>query len=192
MPELIIGTYLVSSAQVKLSRRTVSVMSVLGGPDPPAVADPNMGGDANVPPGAPAQTPGYLRTSWRTMRKVDSDAWRAVSRNAPFRSVRWFIIVGLVIWRWAAGDPSNAVGWWPVLFLAVVLVLPDTVGINLAGSGIQLRDVAEKAEEAQAAVVRLELSLKAGEGQGEAAAEAATAEAEPPAPAGEAAAEFLS
>jgi hypothetical protein len=125
------------------------------------------------------------------MRKVDSDVWGAISRNAPFRCVRWCIIVGLVIWRWAAGDPSTAVGWWPILFLAVVLVLPDTVGINLAGSGIQLRDVAEKAEEAQARVVKLELSLKAGEGQGEAAAEAAAAEAEPPTPVSEAAAEFL-
>jgi hypothetical protein len=167
-------------------------MSVFGGPDPLPVADPNMGGDANVPPSVPAQAPGYMRTSWRMMRKIDSDAWRAVSLNAPFRCVRWCIVVGLVIWRWAAGDPTSTVGWWPVLFLAIVLVLPDAVGINLAGSGIQLRDVAQKAAEAQAGVLRLELSLKAEEGRGQAAAEAASAGAEPPVPAGEAAAEFLS
>jgi hypothetical protein len=126
------------------------------------------------------------------LRKIDSDAWGALRRNAPFRCVRWCIIAALVIWRWAAGDPSTAAGWWPILFLAVVLVLPETAGINLAGSGIQLRDVAEKAEEAHAAVVRLELSIKAGEGKGEAARQAATAAAEPPAPAGQAASEFLS
>ncbi len=131
------------------------------------------------------------------MCKIDSDAWQTISRNAPFRFVRWCIILGLVIWRWAAGAPSGATGWWPVLFLAVVLVLPDAVGFSLAGSGIQLRDVVEKAatdaETAKAIAVAFKSLIDAGEGKGEAAADTAKAEAasEPPAAADDLRGEFL-
>jgi hypothetical protein len=128
----------------------------------------------------------YLRTTWRTMRATDSDGWRVISQNPPFRLARWFIVLGLVIWRWAAGTPSTAAGWWPVLFLSVVLLLPDTSGILVAGSGIQFRDaVREVKDTAQ--------KLKAGEGQGQAAADVAKAEeaAEPPTPAAALETDFL-
>jgi hypothetical protein len=155
-------------------------MSLLGGPDP----------GWNGVSRSPRESPGYLRTTWRTMYAVDADAWRGIAENAPFRFVRWCAILGLVIWRWAAGAPPSAAGWWPVLFLAVVLLLPDASGISLAGSSIQLRrQVRQVAYE----VRNIDLSQRAAGAVVQVAAAVTEAEqsTDPPVSLADATAEFL-
>jgi hypothetical protein len=140
---------------------TVTAMSLLGPPDPP------FRHYAHRSRTWPQRH--YFRTSWRTMQMADSDAWRVIGQNPPFRFVRWCVVLGLVIWRWTSGSPPTAAGWWPVLFLSVVLLLPDTSGILVAGSGIQFRDAVKEVKDTAE-------KIRAGEGQGQAAADVARAE----------------
>jgi hypothetical protein len=109
---------------------------LMGGPDPP------------WPPAAPAEPRHWLRTTWRVAQAADAAGWRQLAKSTPLRLIRWLAIGGLVIWRWADGTPSSTAQWWPVLLLAVVLILPDMKGFSLFGSGFELaREAAEEARQ---------------------------------------------
>ncbi len=139
---------------------------------------------------------GKLVTTWRTVQKLDADAWRKLRDEAPFRFIRYLGALGVIIGAWdALGTPHSATTWLPVLVIVVLLLLPDASSIAFAGfawQARQARDEAIKASDAaRETASRLELTVNVGTQAGEAAGESAQARSAAAQPAGEALSEFL-
>ena len=137
-----------------------------------------------------------LVTAWRTVQKLDADAWRKLRDDAPFRFIRYLGAIGVVIGAWKImGTPHSATAWLPALAIVLLLLLPDASSIALGGFTWQARQAADQAQEAsddaRQAVGKLELTLKLGTQTGEAAAESAQARSAPAQPAEQALSEFL-
>ena len=139
---------------------------------------------------------GKLVTTWRTVEKLDADAWRSLRDEAPLRFIRYLGALGVVIGAWAVlGTPHSATAWLPVLVIVVLLLLPDASSVAFAGFAWQARQARDEAVKASAAAQetasRLELTVNVGAQAGEAASESAQARATPARPAAEALREFL-
>src|SRR6266496_20386 len=142
------------------------------------------------------QDVGKLVTTWRTVQKLDADAWRRLRDDAPFRFVRYLGALGVVIGAWAVlGTPHSATAWLPILVIVLLLLLPDASSIAFAGFAWQARQAADEAikasESARETASKLELTANVGTQAGEAAGESAQARSAAAQPAGEALSEFL-
>ena len=147
----------------------------------------NAGNDADA---------GKLVTTWRTVQKLDADAWRKLRDDAPFRFIRYLGALGVVIGAWAVlGTPHSATAWLPILVIVLLLLLPDASSIAFAGFAWQARQAADEAikasEAARETASKLELTVNVGTQAGEAAGESAQARSAPARPAGEALRGFL-
>jgi hypothetical protein len=139
---------------------------------------------------------GKLVTTWRTVQKLDADAWRKLRDDAPFRFIRWLGALGLLVGAWdALGTPSSAAAWLPVLGIIALLLLPDASSIAFGGFTYQARQAADQAikasESATETVGKLELTLNVGTRTGEAVSESAQARDVPGQPAVKALSEFI-
>jgi cytochrome c-type biogenesis protein CcmH/NrfG len=87
----------------------------------------------------------YLVTTWRTVQKLDSDVWRRLRDDAPFRFARWLAAVTTVAADWHLnGNPKSAVAWLPVLAVVMLLLLPDASSIALGGFSWQTRHAVDQ------------------------------------------------
>lgn len=126
-----------------------------------------------------------LVATWRTVQKLDADAWRKLRDDAPYRFTRWLCAVGIVIGAWdVLGTPERISAWLPVAGLVLLLLLPDASSIAFAGIRFQARQAADLA--AQEAIGKIELQVTVARETGVAAADSALAESAPPEPAGRA------
>ena len=146
-------------------------------------------------PGNDSHT-GHVVTTWRTVQKLDADAWRRLRDDAPLRFVRWLGTLGVVIGTWAhMGGARSATSWLPVLAIVALLLLPDASSIAFGGFTWQARQAADQAiqasETARETVSKLELTLNVGAVTGEVAVESAQARTAPAQRADEALGEFL-
>lgn len=154
-----------------------------------------MAANSSGNPGSGADA-GKLVTTWRTVQKLDADAWRKLRDDAPLRFVRYLGALGVVVGAWdVMGTPHSATAWLPVLVVVLLLLLPDASSIAFAGFAWQARQAADEAikasETARETASRLELTVNVGAQTGEAAGESAQARSAPAQPAGEALREFL-
>ena len=63
-------------------------------------------------------------------RKADEPNWlERAAHSGTGQAIRWGGVLGLVLWRWAAGVPSGFPGWLPILIIAVLLLLPDAESV---------------------------------------------------------------
>jgi hypothetical protein len=132
-----------------------------------------------------------LVTTWRTVQKLDADAWRKLRDDAPFRFIRWLGALGVVIGTWyLQGTPHDATAWLPTLAIVALLLLPDASSIAFGGFSWQVRQAADQAAQAaqasQAAsetANRVALTFNVGAAAGEVAVESAQARAAPQEPA---------
>jgi hypothetical protein len=146
-------------------------------------------------PGSGADA-GKLVTTWRTVQKLDADAWRKLRDDAPLRFTRWLgaLVVISVAWD-VLGIPHRATAWLPVLAIVVLLLLPDASSIAFGGFTYQARQAADQAIKAsdtvREAAGKFELTLKVATQTGEVVGESAQARSAPTQPADEALSEFL-
>ncbi|SRR5258708_23232125 len=135
---------------------------------------------------------GKLITTWRTVQKLDADAWRNLRDDAPLRVTRWLLALATVGASWdVLGIPEKATAWLPVLGIVVLLLLPDASAITFGGFTYQSRMAAAEAKEAAETVREVKLTIEVAREVGEAAVVSARARSGPGAPAAEALREFL-
>jgi hypothetical protein len=118
-----------------------------------------------------AANPGTPRRAWRAVRGVITAAgmklahtdaqWRQSRDLAPLPLYRWLIVVGLLIWRWAAGIPSSINGWLGVLVISVVMILPDAASIAFGGLQIEMRQAKEQVADLKQQVSQLQIQQAA-------------------------------
>jgi hypothetical protein len=65
--------------------------------------------------------------------------WQRAVRSGTGQAIRWLTVLGLVLWRWAAGAPSGFSGWLPVVIIAVLLLLPDADSVAFGGVKLEMR-----------------------------------------------------
>jgi hypothetical protein len=124
----------------------------LGGPDPGttdllrAVTSPS-GGDDMVPDMSGDESQPAARNWWQ----------RAV-RSGYGQAARWLAVLGLVLWRWAAGAPTTFTGWLPVLIVAVVLLLPDAESVDFGGIRLEMRRTREEIVGLRQQVTQLQIT----------------------------------
>jgi hypothetical protein len=141
------------------------------------------GGDAGA---------GKLVTTWRTVQKLDADAWRKLRDDAPFRLVRWLAAIGVILGTWdASGNPQSAVAWLPALGVVFLLLLPDADSFGFGGITWKARREADRAEDARKQVEQVVRSVNVGTRAGETAGDTVQARSASAAPAGQALSEFL-
>ena len=66
-----------------------------------------MAANSSGNPGSGADA-GKLVTTWRTVQKLDADAWRKLRDDAPLRFVRYLGALGVVVGAWALWGPLTA------------------------------------------------------------------------------------
>src|SRR5258708_12639816 len=92
---------------------------------------------------------GKLITSWRTVQKLDADAWRNLRDDAPLGVTRWLLTLATVGASWdVLGIPEKATAWLPVLGIVVLLLLPDASAITFGGFTYQSRMAAAEPKKA--------------------------------------------
>lgn len=125
---------------------------------------------------------GTLVTTWRTVQKLDADAWRKLRDDAPYRFIRWLCALGVIIGAWdVLGTPDHTSAWLPVAAIVLLLLLPDASSIAFAGIRFQARQAADQA--AAEAIGKIELHFTVARETGVAAGDSALAQEAPPQPA---------
>jgi hypothetical protein len=70
--------------------------------------------------------------------------WQQGIHSGAGQAIRWLAVLGLVLWRWAAGLPSDFTGWVPVLVISLLLLLPDADSVAFAGVKLEMRRAREE------------------------------------------------
>jgi hypothetical protein len=123
---------------------------------------------------------------WRTMQTYDAGAWRKVRENAPMRTTRWLVAIGVVVGYWTAtGAPHSAVTWLPALVIVLLLILPDADSVGLGAFTWKAQKQADRLEEATGRAAELTESMNVGALAGDAARASALSRDEPAVRAGQ-------
>lgn len=92
-------------------------------------------------------------------RTVAEPNWfQRVVRSGTGQAVRWAAVLGLVLWRWAAGIPSDFIGWLPVLILALLFLLPDADSVAFGGVKLEMRQAREEVAGLRQQVMQLQVA----------------------------------
>ena len=99
--------------------------------------------------GAESKAPGTIEANWRSVQKLDADAWKKLQDGAPLRLLRWAAAVALVTIRWyLSGTPTSVVAWLPTLVLVGLMLLPDADSLGFGAFTWKARQQADRAEAA--------------------------------------------
>jgi hypothetical protein len=92
-------------------------------------------------------------------RRSDEPNWldRAV-HSGTGQAIRWGGVLGLVIWRWAAGLPSGFTGWLPVVIVALLLLLPDAESVAFGAVKLEMRRTREEMTGLRQQVMQLQVA----------------------------------
>jgi hypothetical protein len=106
-----------------------------------------------------ARTLSAMTTGGGTEPAADKPNWwqRGV-RSGMGQAIRWLAVLGLVLWRWAAGLPSGFTGWVPVLIVSVLLLLPDADSVAFAGVKLEMRRAREEVAALRLQVTQLQVA----------------------------------
>jgi hypothetical protein len=74
------------------------------------------------------------------------------------QAIRWGAVLGLVLWRWAAGVPSGFSGWLPILIIGVLLLLPDAESVAFGGVTLEMRRTREEITGLRQQVMQLQVA----------------------------------
>jgi hypothetical protein len=96
----------------------------------------------------------------------DPNWWQRAVRSGCGQAIRWRAVLGLVLWRWAAGLPSGFAGWLPVLVVALLLLLPDADSVAFAGVRLEMRRSREEAAALRQQVTQLQMTQARAAGIG--------------------------
>ena len=92
-------------------------------------------------------------------RKADEPNWlERVVHSGTGQAIRWGGVLGLVLWRWAAGVPSGFSGWLPILIIAVLLLLPDAESVAFGGVTLEMRRTREEITGLRQQVMQLQVA----------------------------------
>jgi hypothetical protein len=92
--------------------------------------------------------------------------WLRAVRSGTGQAIRWLAVLGLVVWRWAAGAPSGFSGWLPVLIIVVLLLLPDADTVAFGGVQLEMRRTREEVTGLREQVTNLQVAQAKATGIG--------------------------
>jgi hypothetical protein len=92
--------------------------------------------------------------------------WQRAVRSGWGQAIRWLAVLGLVLWRWAAGLPSGLTGWVPVLAVSLLLLLPDVSSVAFAGVRLEMRRAREEVAALRQQVTQLQMTQARAAGIG--------------------------
>jgi hypothetical protein len=90
--------------------------------------------------------------------------WEQVVRSGWGQAIRWFAVLGLVLWRWAAGVPSDFTGWLPALIVVLLLLLPDADSVAFGGVKLDMRRTREEVTGLRSQVMNLQVAQASATG----------------------------
>lgn len=84
--------------------------------------------------------------------------WQRLVHSGWGQAVRWLAVLGLVLGRWAAGQPASFAGWVPVLIISVLLLLPDADSVAFGGVKLEMRQTREEVAGLRQQVTQLQVA----------------------------------
>jgi hypothetical protein len=105
-----------------------------------------------------ASSGGAERKAPEPRKTPEPNWWQKAVRSGWGQAARWLAVLGLVLWRWAEGLPSDFKGWVPVLIISVLLLLPDADSVAFGGVKLEMRQTREEVAGIRQQIMQLQVA----------------------------------